>query len=127
MTARTPQQNKCLHDGLRHLADELNERGLDMKAVLPTIDIPWTMESAKEYLFNRIAKIMFDGRTSSELNTTEMQQVWEAIKEGAQGYLRRQLRTIGLTVLALSVVLFLSVFVIPPSEEAVNKFVCGVS
>ena len=79
MTHRTGQQNKCLHEGLRHLADELNERGLDMKAVLPTIDIPWTMESAKEYLFNRIAKIMFDGRTSSELNTTEMQQVWDVL------------------------------------------------
>ncbi len=59
---------------------------------------------------------------SHDKGTKEMQEVWQAIKEGAQGYLRRQLRTIVLTVLALSVVLFLSVFVIPPSEEAVNKF-----
>ncbi len=59
---------------------------------------------------------------SHDKGTKEMQEVWQAIKEGAQGYLRRQLRTIVLTVLALSVVLFLSVFIIPPSEDAVIKF-----
>ncbi len=59
---------------------------------------------------------------SKDKGSKEMQVVWLAIKEGAHGYLRRQLRTIIKTVLVLSVVLFLSVFVIPPSEEAVNKF-----
>jgi len=77
---RTLKQNASLHKGLTNLADELNAAGLDMKKVLkPGVDIPWTLESAKEYLFNPIAGVMFDGRTSSELDTTEIQAVWDVL------------------------------------------------
>ena len=59
---------------------------------------------------------------SKDKGTPAMQKVWEAIKAGAEGYLRRQLRTIVLVVIALSVILFLSVYVVPPSAEAVERF-----
>jgi len=80
MTGRTNKQNNSLHKGLQNLADEFNAGGLDMRKVLkPGVDIPWTKESAKEYLFNPISMVMYDGRTSSELDTTEMQEVWKVL------------------------------------------------
>lgn len=74
---RSLQQNKSLHLGCRNLADKFNDAGLDMKKVLkPEIDIPWTESSIKEYMFNPISKVMFDGKTSSELDTKEIQAAW---------------------------------------------------
>ena len=62
-------------------------------------------------------------KTSSEDKGTEkMQTVWKAIKRGAEGYLKKQLKTIVLVLLALIVILFLSVYVVPPSAEAVARF-----
>ncbi|KKR70652.1 MAG: K(+)-insensitive pyrophosphate-energized proton pump [Candidatus Woesebacteria bacterium GW2011_GWA2_40_7b] len=52
----------------------------------------------------------------------KMQAVWRAIKRGAEGYLKRQLKTILLVLIPLSVILFLSVYVVPPSKEAVERF-----
>lgn len=52
----------------------------------------------------------------------KMQAVWRAIKKGAEGYLKRQLKTIYLVLIPLTVILFLSVYVVPPSQEAVNRF-----
>ena len=77
---RSNQQNNSLHKGLRNLAESLSDAGLDMKKVLkPEVEIPWTAESAKEFLFNPVARIMFDGKTSSELTTTEIQEVWDVL------------------------------------------------
>lgn len=59
---------------------------------------------------------------AKDKGTQKMQDVWLAIKAGAEGYLRKQLRTISLVVVALTVIIFLSVYVIPPSREAVERF-----
>jgi len=59
---------------------------------------------------------------AKDKGTQKMQDVWLAIKAGAEGYLRKQLRTISLVVVALTVIIFLSVYVIPPSQEAVERF-----
>jgi K(+)-stimulated pyrophosphate-energized sodium pump len=50
--------------------------------------------------------------------TQEMQEIWNAIKKGANAYLRQQLRTIMPVLVVLTVALFLSVYVVKPSEEA---------
>jgi K(+)-stimulated pyrophosphate-energized sodium pump len=47
-----------------------------------------------------------------------MQEIWSAIKTGANAYLRRQLRTILPVLVVLTVALFLSVYVVRPTEEA---------
>jgi len=52
----------------------------------------------------------------------KMLKVWSAIKQGAEGYLKKQLKTIIASVIVLTVVLFLSVYVVPPSKEAVEMF-----
>jgi K(+)-stimulated pyrophosphate-energized sodium pump len=54
--------------------------------------------------------------------TEKMQEVWEAIKVGADSYLKTQLRTILPAVGILFVALFLSVYVVPPSAEALTEF-----
>ncbi|HHS96352.1 MAG TPA: sodium-translocating pyrophosphatase [Chloroflexi bacterium] len=54
--------------------------------------------------------------------TKEMQEVWESIRVGAEAYLRRQLKTM-LPILGLLVILlFLSVYVVTPSQEARDLF-----
>ncbi len=52
----------------------------------------------------------------------KMQEVWDAIKVGANSYLQKQLKTILPAVGILFVALFLSVYVVPPSAEALEEF-----
>ncbi len=52
----------------------------------------------------------------------EMQEVWNGIRVGANAYLRKQLRTILPLIVVLAVVLFLSVYFIPPSSAALDRF-----
>jgi K(+)-stimulated pyrophosphate-energized sodium pump len=54
--------------------------------------------------------------------TEKMQQVWGAIRDGADTYLNRQLRSILPLIALLTVALFLSVYVVPPSPEARERF-----
>ncbi|MFH0855412.1 MAG: sodium-translocating pyrophosphatase [Candidatus Omnitrophota bacterium] len=59
---------------------------------------------------------------SQDKGTQGMQDVWNAIRTGADAYLSRQLKSILPLILALTAVLFFSVYVIPPSEEALKRF-----
>ena len=54
--------------------------------------------------------------------TEKMQEVWNAIRIGANSYLNQQLRTILPAIGILAVALFLSVYVVPPSAEANEEF-----
>lgn len=54
--------------------------------------------------------------------TAKMQEVWNAIKVGANSYLQRQLKTILPAIALLAVALFLSVYVVKPTPEAVEEF-----
>jgi K(+)-stimulated pyrophosphate-energized sodium pump len=54
--------------------------------------------------------------------TPLMQEIWTAIKNGADAYLGRQLRSILPLIVILTGVLFFSVYIIPPSEEALQRF-----
>ena len=52
----------------------------------------------------------------------KMQDVWNAIRIGADSYLNRQLKTILPAIGLLAIALFLSVYVVPPSKEALKEF-----
>ena len=54
--------------------------------------------------------------------TEKMQEVWNAIKDGANAYLQKQFRSILPLIAVLTVVLFLSVYIVPPSPEAQLRF-----
>ncbi len=51
-----------------------------------------------------------------------MLKVWRAIKTGANAYLQQQLRTMLPILVLLAIVLFFSVYVVTPSEEAMDIF-----
>lgn len=59
---------------------------------------------------------------NKDKGTEKMQEVWNAIRIGADSYLTRQLRTILPLIAVLTIALFLSVYVVPPSVEAVEEF-----
>ena len=59
---------------------------------------------------------------NEDKGTEKMQEVWGAIKDGANAYLQKQLRSIIPLILILTVALFLSVYVVPPSPEALERF-----
>lgn len=54
--------------------------------------------------------------------TSKMQEVWNAIRIGADSYLNRQLRTILPAIGLLTIALFLSVYVVKPSVAANAEF-----
>ena len=54
--------------------------------------------------------------------TAKMQEVWNAIKDGADAYLKRQLKSILPLIAILTIALFFSVYIVPPTPEAVERF-----
>jgi K(+)-stimulated pyrophosphate-energized sodium pump len=54
--------------------------------------------------------------------TKEMQDVWNAIRIGADSYLNRQLKTILPIIALLTLALFFSVYIVQPSREAMEEF-----
>jgi K(+)-stimulated pyrophosphate-energized sodium pump len=52
----------------------------------------------------------------------KMQEVWGAIRDGADAYLRRQLASILPLIAVLTVALFFSVYIVPPTPEALERF-----
>ena len=54
--------------------------------------------------------------------TKKMQEVWGAIRDGADAYLTRQLRTIIPLILVLTVAMYFSVALAPPTPEAMERF-----
>lgn len=77
---RTKRQNNALHLFFTLLADELNNAGLDMKKTLkPTVDIPWTGETIKEYIWRPIMEAQLKKSSTTEMTTKELDQVFETI------------------------------------------------
>jgi len=77
---RTNKQNAALHKYLGMLAQELNSAGLDMKQTLkPEIDIPWTTQLAKEYLWKPIQKAVINKESTTKADRNEYTQVYEVL------------------------------------------------
>ena len=54
--------------------------------------------------------------------SAKMQEVWEAIRVGANSYLKRQMKSILPAIVVLTIALFFSVYIVKPSDEAVREF-----
>ena len=63
------------------MAQALNDAGYEMKEVLAakSIDVPWTKESVKEVLFRPIMKAMYEKHSTTELERTEVSDVWDVL------------------------------------------------
>jgi len=59
---------------------------------------------------------------AEDKGSPKMIEVWEAIRQGADAYLGRQLRTILPLIVILTIALFFSVYIVPPSAEALERF-----
>ncbi|MBP5216091.1 MAG: sodium/proton-translocating pyrophosphatase, partial [Alphaproteobacteria bacterium] len=59
---------------------------------------------------------------ANDCGTGKMVEVWRAIKEGADTYLRKQLKSILPMIAVLTICLFLSVYIVPVSAEAKIRF-----
>ncbi len=57
-----------------------------------------------------------------DMGSQKMQEVWGAIRDGADAYLRRQLVSILPLIAVLTIALFFSVYIVPPTEEALQRF-----
>jgi K(+)-stimulated pyrophosphate-energized sodium pump len=62
---------------------------------------------------------------NKDKGTPKMQEVWNAIRIGADSYLNRQLKTILPLIALLTIALFLSVYIVPPTLEA-REWHCSV-
>lgn len=77
---RTLTQNRALHLFLGMLADELNAGGFDMRRVLKQdVDIPWTTETCKEFLWKPLQEAMLNKSSTTEADRTEYTQVHETL------------------------------------------------
>lgn len=69
---RTLTQNAALHKYCELLAVSLNDAGLDMRLVLRNdIDIPWTMENAKEHLWRPIQRSVTRKDSTTQASTAD--------------------------------------------------------
>jgi K(+)-stimulated pyrophosphate-energized sodium pump len=59
---------------------------------------------------------------AEDTGTEKMREVWGAIRDGADAYLRQQLKTIIPLIVLLTIAMFFSVYIIPPSHEAIMRF-----
>ncbi|HLD93835.1 MAG TPA: sodium-translocating pyrophosphatase [Anaerolineales bacterium] len=57
-----------------------------------------------------------------DMGSDKMVQVWSAIRDGADAYLGRQLRSILPLIVILTIAMYLSVAIVPPSPEALERF-----
>ncbi|MGA1976905.1 MAG: sodium-translocating pyrophosphatase [Bacteroidales bacterium] len=60
---------------------------------------------------------------SHDRGNERMQMVWGGISEGANAYLKRQLRTIVPLIFVFTIILFFSVYIVSPTEESKLRFV----
>lgn len=64
----------------QHLADELNNAGLDMRRTLKQeVEIPWNADTVKEYMWRPIMKAQLGKESTTELETKEIDMVFDTL------------------------------------------------
>jgi hypothetical protein len=77
---RTLKQNQALHLFFTYIADELTTHGLDMRKTLkPTVEIPWSGKSVKEYIWRPVMKAQLGKSSTTEMTTKEIDQVLDTL------------------------------------------------
>lgn len=77
---RSQTQNKALHKYCQNLADQLNSSGLDMKKVIKQdVDIPWTMDAVKTYLWKPIQKAVTGLDSTTKPERSQYSDIYEVL------------------------------------------------
>ncbi len=77
---RTTRQNSAIHVYFELLARALSEAGLDMRKTLkPGVEIPWSGNTVKDYLFRPIMKAQTGKDSTTELTTKEIDAVYDTL------------------------------------------------
>ncbi len=62
------------------MAQALGDAGLDMRATLkPEIQIPWSKQSVKEFLWRPIQKLQLRKKSTTELNTKDIDLIFDTL------------------------------------------------
>lgn len=79
--ARTETQNNALHLWFTQLANELNEKHFDMRAIIREgVAMPWSCYSVKEYIFKPLLKQHYGKKSTTELfRTKEIDLLYDVI------------------------------------------------
>lgn len=81
MNQRTLKQNNSIHLFCEMLSTELNNHGLTIQETLKhaKADIDWTPELVKEILWKKIQKALLKKKSTTKLDTKEVDLVYEHI------------------------------------------------
>ncbi len=102
---------------------ELNILGMGTRLGLDNFEqIAMVIVLATAFISLIYAGWLRKGVLKKDKGTAKMQEVWNAIRVGADAYLSKQLKTILPFIAVMAVALFLSVYVVPPTSEATEMF-----
>src|SRR5690554_5884500 len=73
---RSSLQNRSMHQLFRNVAEEMNDRGIDMGVVLESIRIEVNEDNIKE-IWRAIQKVVVGKESTAELTTAEVDRVYE--------------------------------------------------
>ena len=77
---RTLTQNAALHLYCSHVADALNDAGLDMQTVLKEgTEIPWSGYSVKEHMWKVVQKAMTGHASTTKPETIQYGPIYDVI------------------------------------------------
>lgn len=79
---KTEKQFNALHVLCGDIAEKLNKAGLDMKKILkPEVDIPWSKQSVKDFLWRPLQKVMTGKKSTTDLTTDEVTKTYEVLNK----------------------------------------------
>ena len=80
---RSGQQRKAIEVYCRELAQALNDKGLDQRAVMAKmkegVDLPWSQATVKDNLFRPIMTALIKKQSTTELERDEVTRVYDAL------------------------------------------------
>lgn len=84
---RTARQNRAIYAFLRELSKNLNAAGFDLLSFpwKEGVEIPWSLELAKDRLWVPIQQVVTDKKKTSELTTAEVDKVYQPLARKITG------------------------------------------
>ena len=84
MKPKTPAQRSAVHLWIRHVAEQLNDAGLEKRVVIERlgergIDMPWTQESFKADVYKPIFQSVFAKQSTEEASTTDHDKIYHGL------------------------------------------------